>query len=52
MILSQLELVTLALECLHKRVTTQYLPGDHSYALMGMSSTYKRLKGYMLTPWS
>jgi len=36
MILSQLELVTLALECLHKRETTQYLPGDHSYALMGL----------------
>ncbi|KAF2129101.1 hypothetical protein P153DRAFT_397288 [Dothidotthia symphoricarpi CBS 119687] len=36
MILSQLELVTLALECLHKRHTTQYLPGDHSYALMGL----------------
>lgn len=36
MILSQLELVTLALECLHKRVTIQYLSGDHSYALMGL----------------
>lgn len=36
LILSQLELVTLALECLHKRDTTQYLPGDHSYALMGL----------------
>ncbi|OAL01785.1 hypothetical protein IQ06DRAFT_346405 [Phaeosphaeriaceae sp. SRC1lsM3a] len=36
LILSQLELVTLALECLHKRQTTQYLPGDHSYALMGL----------------
>ncbi|KAH9878695.1 hypothetical protein IAQ61_001968 [Plenodomus lingam] len=36
MILSQLELVTLALECLHKRETAQYLPGDHSYALMGL----------------
>ncbi|KAL6707094.1 hypothetical protein ACN47E_004846 [Coniothyrium glycines] len=36
MILNQLELVTLALECLHKRETTQYLPGDHSYALMGL----------------
>ncbi|KAH7392944.1 hypothetical protein BKA66DRAFT_567670 [Pyrenochaeta sp. MPI-SDFR-AT-0127] len=36
MILSQLELVTLALECLHRRETTQYLPGDHSYALMGL----------------
>ncbi|KAF2826165.1 hypothetical protein CC86DRAFT_406457 [Ophiobolus disseminans] len=36
LILNQLELVTLALECLHKRETTQYLPGDHSYALMGL----------------
>jgi hypothetical protein len=35
LILSQLELVTLALECLHNRDTWQYLPGDHSYALMG-----------------
>lgn len=36
LILNQLELVTLALECLHKRDTSQYLPGDHSYALMGL----------------
>jgi len=36
LILSQLELVTLALECLHKRETTQYMRGDHSYALMGL----------------
>ncbi|KAF2183969.1 hypothetical protein K469DRAFT_739696 [Zopfia rhizophila CBS 207.26] len=36
LILSQLELVTLALECLHNRETTQYLRGDHSYALMGL----------------
>ncbi|KAB2099238.1 hypothetical protein AG0111_0g12567 [Alternaria gaisen] len=36
LILSQLELVTLALECLHKRQTGEYLPGDHSYALMGL----------------
>ncbi|KAH7125591.1 hypothetical protein B0J11DRAFT_606082 [Dendryphion nanum] len=36
LILSQLELVTLALECLHARQTTQYLSGDHSYALMGL----------------
>ncbi|KAJ4378681.1 hypothetical protein N0V86_005552 [Didymella sp. IMI 355093] len=36
LILSQLELVTLALECLHKRNTYQYLPGDYSYALMGL----------------
>ena len=34
--LSRLELVTLAMECLHGRRTAQYLPGDHSYALMGM----------------
>lgn len=36
MILNQLELVTLALECLHRRDTSEYLPGDHSYALMGL----------------
>ena len=36
LILSRLELVTLALKCLHKRQTTEYLPGDHSYALMGL----------------
>lgn len=36
LILSQLELVTVALDCLHKRRTYQYLPGDHSYALMGL----------------
>ncbi|KAF2878579.1 hypothetical protein BDV95DRAFT_624977 [Massariosphaeria phaeospora] len=36
LILSQLELMTLALECLHKRNTTQWLRGDHSYALMGL----------------
>lgn len=36
LILNQLELVTLALECLHKRDTHQYLRGDHSYALMGL----------------
>lgn len=37
LILNQLELVTLALECLHKRQTAQqFLPGDHSYALMGL----------------
>lgn len=34
--LSRLELVVLALECLESRQTTQYLPGDHSYALMGL----------------
>jgi len=36
LILNQLELVTLALECLHRRATTEYLHGDHSYALMGL----------------
>lgn len=36
LILNQLELVTVALECLHQRRTYQYLPGDHSYALMGL----------------
>lgn len=39
LILSRLELVTLALECLQTRQTTQYLPGDHSYALMGLLRT-------------
>ncbi|KAH8646611.1 hypothetical protein BGZ60DRAFT_535595 [Tricladium varicosporioides] len=34
--LSRLELVVLALLCLQARQTTQYLPGDHSYALMGL----------------
>lgn len=34
--LSRLELVALALQCLTSRQTTQYLPGDHSYALMGL----------------
>ncbi|KAL3422677.1 3-hydroxyisobutyrate dehydrogenase protein [Phlyctema vagabunda] len=34
--LSRLELVTLALTCLTTRGTTQYLLGDHSYALMGL----------------
>jgi hypothetical protein len=36
LILNQLELVTLALECLYRRRTTQYFDGDHSYALMGL----------------
>jgi len=36
LLLNQLELVTLALECLHNRDTEQYLPGDKSYALMGL----------------
>ena len=35
-ILSPLELVTIALHCLHNRHTTEYLPGDLSYALMGL----------------
>ncbi|KAL8780987.1 MAG: hypothetical protein Q9194_000589 [Teloschistes cf. exilis] len=35
-ILSQLELVITALRCLGARHTTQYLPGDLSYALMGL----------------
>jgi hypothetical protein len=34
--LSRLELVTLAMEALHKRKTGRYLAGDHSYALMGL----------------
>ncbi|KAH7323492.1 hypothetical protein BKA65DRAFT_567230 [Rhexocercosporidium sp. MPI-PUGE-AT-0058] len=34
--LSRLELVTLALQCLVYRQTTQYLRGDHSYVLMGL----------------
>lgn len=34
--LGRLELDTIALQCLHSRKTTQYLPGDHSYALMGL----------------
>ena len=36
LVLSQLELVTIALSCLYSRKTTEYLPGDHSYALMGL----------------
>ena len=36
LILSSLELVTIALSCLYSRKTTEYLPGDHSYALMGL----------------
>jgi hypothetical protein len=34
--LSRLELVVLALECLQSRQTTEYLKGDHAYALMGL----------------
>lgn len=36
LILSRLELVTLALMCLYSRKTSEYLRGDHSYALMGL----------------
>lgn len=36
LILSRLELVILALECLQTRNTMQYLPGDYSYVLMGL----------------
>ncbi|KAF2203025.1 hypothetical protein GQ43DRAFT_439211 [Delitschia confertaspora ATCC 74209] len=36
LILNQLELVTLALECLQKRRTQLWFPGDHAYALMGL----------------
>ena len=35
-ILSPLELVATALKCLGRRHTTQYLPGDLSYSLMGL----------------
>ena len=35
-ILTPLELVTIALQCLGHRATTQYLEGDLSYALMGL----------------
>ncbi|KAF2687741.1 hypothetical protein K458DRAFT_169482 [Lentithecium fluviatile CBS 122367] len=34
--LSRLELVTIALECLFSRQHGTFLPGDHSYALMGL----------------
>lgn len=34
--LSPLELVSIALNCLRSRNTTQHLPGDLSYALMGL----------------
>ncbi|GAO18681.1 hypothetical protein UVI_02058970 [Ustilaginoidea virens] len=34
--LSRLELVSIALGCLRGRKTTEYLPGDLSYALMGL----------------
>ncbi|KAL8668453.1 MAG: hypothetical protein Q9168_006915 [Polycauliona sp. 1 TL-2023] len=35
-ILSPLELIATALKCLERRHTTQYLPGDLSYSLMGL----------------
>ena len=35
-ILSPLELMTIALHCLHNRHTTEHLQGDLSYALMGL----------------
>lgn len=34
--LSRLELVIIALECLLSRQRGDFLPGDHSYALMGL----------------
>jgi hypothetical protein len=36
LILSSLELVTIALRCLHNRQKGLYLPGDMTYALMGL----------------
>ena len=36
LILSSLELVTIALRCLHNRGKGSYLPGDMAYALMGL----------------
>jgi hypothetical protein len=36
LILSRLELVTIALECLRSRQHGELLDGDHSYALMGL----------------
>ena len=36
MILSSLELVTIALRCLHNRQKGHHLPGDMAYALMGL----------------
>ena len=36
LILSSLELVTIALRCLHNREKGSYLPGDIAYALMGL----------------
>ncbi|KAK6198989.1 hypothetical protein LQW54_010187 [Pestalotiopsis sp. IQ-011] len=34
--LNKLELAVPALQCIYDRKTTQYLPGDHAYALMGL----------------
>lgn len=34
--LGRIELAVLALECLYKRKTTEYLAGDHAYALMSL----------------
>ncbi len=34
--LSRLELAVTALKCLYNRGTTEYLPGDQAYALMGL----------------
>lgn len=36
LVLSRLELAVLALRCLYRRDTTQYLAGDQAYALMGL----------------
>ncbi|KAL8773578.1 MAG: hypothetical protein Q9209_001683 [Squamulea sp. 1 TL-2023] len=36
LVLSSLELVTIALKCLHTRQKGSYLPGDMAYALMGL----------------
>lgn len=44
-VLGRLELVTLALECLHGRQTNQHLPGDKSYALMGLMRLRPKVDG-------
>ena len=36
LILSRLELVQLGIQCIYSRDKGNYLPGDHSYALMGL----------------
>lgn len=43
LILSRLELVTIALKCLNSRETYEFLPGDHSYALMGLLLRHPRV---------